>query len=452
MPDVKDLLHIEHAIPSGGKVVVLDTGSTIDPEAQAMLAALHSRSIGGISDHLRILAEKGAANFMSRFYVGYGHKSIGDLGSISVFIEGISMLAAKAIQDVRLYNGQESSTRYIDFAHQPFIDPLATAASSEVLEAWRTFYLRGLAVLPPVLTARYPMKEGENPVTYEKAIMARAFDIMRAFLPAGASTNLTWHGPLRVFGDRLAILRHHPLPEVRSVGETLELALLEAFPNSFSDKRYETTESYLEEAVPELSYLTLPDCPEFAVTRDSLDRELLTQHAHLLTSRPAKTELPKFFDEAGELQFTYLLDFGSFRDIQRHRAVAQRMPILTTDFGFHSWYLDEMSEELRSEALEIIEKQKSAIGALSASPEIAQYYTAMGFLTANRLTGTLPGLVYLAELRSGSTVHPTLRLLAQRMGEALEQALGAERIALYLDKEANRFDVRRGEHDIVRKT
>jgi len=73
---------------------------------------------------LEVLAEKGADNFMSKFYVGYGHKSIGDCGSITLFIEGVSMLGAKAIQDTKLYNGQEASTRYIDFSKQPILNPL----------------------------------------------------------------------------------------------------------------------------------------------------------------------------------------------------------------------------------------------------------------------------------------------------------------------------------------
>ena len=77
---------------------------------------------------------------MANFYVGYGHKSIGDCGTITLFIEGISMLAAKAIQDWPLYSGQEASTRYVDFSTQAFIDPVATKDSQEILEAWRSFY------------------------------------------------------------------------------------------------------------------------------------------------------------------------------------------------------------------------------------------------------------------------------------------------------------------------
>lgn len=443
--------HIEKKTPEGGTVLVLNTESAIDPEAQAMLAALHSRSIGGIRSHLTVLAEKGAENFMSKFYVGYGHKSIGDLGSISVFIEGVSMLAAKAIQDLRLYNGQEASTRYIDFAKQPFIDPLGTHASHKALEDLRAFYLHGLEVLPPFLKEKYPMQPGEAQGVYDKAILARAFDIMRSFLPAGASTNLAWHGPLRVFGDRLATLRHHPLLEVRHIADALESALIEAHPNSFSAKRYAETETYLEAAVPALTYYRKFNEEVCKLTRDSLDRTYLYEYRDLLASRPPKTELPKFLDDAGEMQFEYLLDFGSFRDIQRHRAVTQRMPLLTTAYGFEEWYLEEMSTSLRDESRAFLHTYTSTLDSLYRDPLLLQYYLPMGYRTANRITGTLPALTYLVELRSGSTVHPTLRVLAQKMGRIMEEALHDTGLKLHLDLSENRFDVKRGTHDIVIK-
>src|SRR4051812_42145867 len=95
--NLEDLKHSQTQIKGGGKVIVLDTGSVIGPEAEAMLQALHSRSIGGLESHLEIVSAKGPDNFMKNFYVGYGHKSIGDCGTASLFIEGVSMLAAKAI-------------------------------------------------------------------------------------------------------------------------------------------------------------------------------------------------------------------------------------------------------------------------------------------------------------------------------------------------------------------
>ena len=108
---LSDLNHTSVKLNRGGEIIVLDTGAVINAEAEAMLQALHSRSTGGLRHHLEVLAKKGADNFMNKFYVGYGDKSIGDCGTTTIFIEGVSMLAAKAIQDNPLYSGQETSTR-----------------------------------------------------------------------------------------------------------------------------------------------------------------------------------------------------------------------------------------------------------------------------------------------------------------------------------------------------
>jgi len=42
---------------------------------------------------------------------------------MTLFVEGLSMLGAKAIQHSQLYSGQESSTRYIDFSQQKIMNP-----------------------------------------------------------------------------------------------------------------------------------------------------------------------------------------------------------------------------------------------------------------------------------------------------------------------------------------
>ena len=104
MKEVSDLKHTIVPISNGGEVIVLDNGAIINPEAEAMLQALHSRSVGGIKEHLKVLEKNGPEKFISTFYVGYGHKSIGDCGTGTIFIEGVSMLVAKAIQDWQLYS------------------------------------------------------------------------------------------------------------------------------------------------------------------------------------------------------------------------------------------------------------------------------------------------------------------------------------------------------------
>lgn len=408
--NLDDLEHAIVPLSGGGEVLVLNTGAAISPESQAMLGALHSRSPGGIRSHLKVLAEKGSDKFMSTYYVGYNHKSIGDLGAASLFIEGVSMLVAKAVQDFALYNGQEVSTRYVDFSKQRFINPAGTPEAEKVLEDWRTFYLAGLEALLPALKERYPFnpEQDKDEKVWEKAVKARAFDITRAFLPAGASTNLVWFGEIRQFGDRLPYLRHHPLPEVREVGLAAEQVLLKAFPNSFSDKRYEATENYIEEMQQLYNYYDNSSAPDFSFT-DHIDHERLTEYRAALEKRPPKTDLPYAVRDAGIAEFEFLLDFGSFRDIQRHRAVAMRVPLLTDTHGFEEWYLEELPAELRRRAEEVLATQKQATDTLKLSDTEKQYYLPMGYRAAVRFTGDLRALVYVAEIRTASTVHPPSR-------------------------------------------
>lgn len=457
---ILELKHATRNLPGGGFVLVLNTGAVITPEAEAMLQALHSRSVGGIREHLKTLAERGPEKFMQSFYVGYGHKSIGDCGTGTIFIEGVSMLVAKAIQDWLLYSGQEASTRYIDFAHQPFIDPVDSPESNKVLETWREFYLAAQEPVREHLREQFPRKEGEDEKVYGKAINARGFDILRGFLPAGAATNLAWHTNLRQAADHITLLRHHPLAEVRTVAEAMESSLQEAYPSSFGHKRYEATEAYRERWM-QMQYfrgmehlqskaLIAGRC-DVTMKYNTLDKNLLDEYGDMLGSRPPKTELPKQMAECGTIQFEFLLDFGSFRDIQRQRSVIQRMPLLSSKFGMHPWYFESLPAEVAQEAQDLVRGQLNIIEMLPKDDSVRQYYLPMGMYVPCRLTGDLPALVYVVELRAQATVHPTLHETALSMADVLLEQFGKRGLKLYVDREKGRFDVKRGLQDIVRK-
>lgn len=442
---------VKYLNQKGGFVLVLNNGAKIDAQAEAMLQALHSRSTGGINQHLKVLAEKGAENFMERFYVGYGHKSIGDCGSTTVFVEGISMLAAKAIQDWRLYSGQEASTRYVDFSAQKFINPLKTKEGEEIQESWREFYLKAQLPIQEHLKKQFPKKEEEDEKIYDKAIVARAFDITRSFLPAGATTNVAWRMNFRQLADQIMLLRHHPLEEVRNIADKTEEALKEAYPNSFGHQRFENTENYNKEWMSNDYYYVNDIAADFTLLKNGIDKEFLSRYEKLIQNRPFKTELPPMVAECGMMHYEFLLDFGSFRDLQRHRAIVQRMPLLVRTHGFNEWYLEAMPEDLREEARKFIKKQTERIEKLNASDEMKQYYTAMGFQVPCRVSGDLKALIYLVELRSTRFVHPTLVRQMLKMIESLRENFKDLGLVIYTDDEPNRFDVRRGEHDIVMK-
>lgn len=427
------------------KIFIYDEFS---PEDTAMMQALYSRSPKSVEEHVEKVRAGGSGKFMSTFYIGYGHASIADCGSTTIFIENISILADKAIQDWPLYSGQETSTRYIDMAKREIIDPLNTEESKMIMSRWMKFYAEGQEQLKPFLKEKYPRREEEEEKIYDKAIAARAFDIMRGFLPAGITTQLSWHTNLRQAQDKLALLRYHPLPEVKMIAQNILDKLKAKYENSFSHSLYPEQEAYRAEITEKYTYFP-PENPKTFSFSHNINRVELKKYSDILDKRPIKTNLPYFLGGLGNCVFEFLLDYGSFRDIQRHRSAIARMPLLTAKLGFQEWYLEQMPVTMRQEAEKLIVEQTQAINQLDMDDKQKQYYLAMGFNVFCHITNPLPSAVYVTELRSGKTVHPSLRRVAHAMYHALQENF--PEIKLHCDLDPDDWDVRRGLSDIIKK-
>ena len=126
------------------------------------------------------------------------------------------------------------------------------------------------------------------------------------------------------------------------------------------------------------------------------------------------------------------------------------MPPLTTKYGFHKWYLEQIPEEYRKEVLETIDSQTKKIEALDCDIATKQYYIAMGFNVLCGCTFDLPSAVYVAELRSGQTVHPTLRVIAQEMGKYI-QGLFPD-MKMHCDYSPDVWSSKRGTQTIEKKS
>jgi thymidylate synthase ThyX len=398
--------------------------------------------------------DKGADSFMSKWYVGYGHKSIGDCGTITIFVENVSMFVAKAIQDNPLYNGQEASTRYLDMADQPVVNPANTPEGETIQRTWIQLYKDVLATLIPHFEKRFPHKEGQKKSVWKKAVKARAFDVARGFLPAGCCTYVAWHTNLRQAADHLKLLRHSPCKEIREVGGRIEEELLKRYPSSFGHNRYSDQEEYLAKSIARFAFSEGELCstdPEEGFCYDARRLNvamMLDKHQDLLESRPPKTELHQRFRQYGQISFEFPLDFGSYRDIQRHRSCVQEMPLLSTKYGLHPWYIEQLPHGWGDLVQKVAASQAKLIDDLDLPPEEKQYYVAMGYTCPIKITCPLPSAVYIAELRSGSTVHPTLRVVAQKIGDTLQELIPD--LAMHHDKSAGVCDIKRGEQDIVK--
>jgi thymidylate synthase ThyX len=428
------------------KVFLYDEQS---PEDVAMMQALYSRSPKSVEEHVRKVAETGSGKFMESFYVGYGHASIADCGSTTLFIEGVSVLCAKAIQDWPLYSGQETSTRYIDMSEQALFDPLKTKASQAILKGWMDFYTSSGPKVEEFLQKKYPRGPQEDERVYHKAIRARSFDILRGFLPAGITTQLSWHTNLRQAWDKISLLRHHPLAEVRETADAMWKQLQKKYPHSFSHPLFPEQEAYRDQVLRHRTYFAPKKFSQRFRSTHTLTQKALLPYRDLLKKRPIKTNLPFFMRGLGTSTFEFVLDFGSFRDLQRHRASIYHMPLLTTQYGFHAWYMNQLPESLQKKAGQLVEKQKRAIERLRVSEEDRQYFIPLGFQVPCRFTFDLPAALYFIELRSGRMVHPTLRPIAHAMYSEFKQAFPM--IELHGDLGRDDWDICRGLQDIQKK-
>lgn len=452
----------------------------LGPEDTAMLQALYSRSAESVDIHLEKVKEVGSGKFMSQYYVGYGHKSIADCGSTTMFIEGVSLLAAKAIQDWPLYSGQETGTRYVDMSKQEIIDPIGTPESKMILDRWMEFYISRQDEVSNLIRHRHPKREEEKQETYDRAVKARTFDILRGFLPAGITTQLSWHSNLRQAGDHLNWMSRHPLTEIRDITSCLKQGLATKYPSSgFADslaavggisskntEQRDARNAWEDEIAAEFTYsvdskyLTssaINYTPSWTRTGWSLsDISMKGRYSKMLKTRPKGAMLPAFMGDVARCTFDFLLDFGSFRDIQRHRNGTCRMPLLDTVWGFEPWYLEQLGDPdngnvggLRDQAVALINEQNEAIHKLGADVLTRQYYAALGFQVPCQVTYGLPALLYLLELRSGKTVHPTLRKRILEIVTIFQKSY--PNIALHADKDPDDWDVRRGDQTITRK-
>ena len=444
-----------------------------NPEDNAMLQAMYSRSSESVDDHIEKVKQSGSGKFMEQYYVGYSHASIGDCGMTTMYFEGISMLAAKAIQDHSLYNGQESSTRYIDWTSQPFFNPYKPgesgfAETETAYQAMRKFYIESRPLIEAKLKQEHPMPEDGKQRVYDKAIAARAFDILRGFLPCGATTNVAWTTSLRNAHDHLTKLFFHPLEEVRDIAMHAYTTLWKVYPNSFR-KDAASYEGRFNYNAPENEYLRRWD--HFYATHMSVEGgRLLPKYDSeyvkmtLVSSgvplsfqgsehRPNKAMFPKHSTAAGSVvELNLVMDFGSFRDLQRHRNGYCSMPIVDPSGPIHAWYIDQLPEEVRGNIFE--GPLPDLLEAISWKIEDKhkdlrfQYAQPMATIVPVKLGYTIPQLAYVGQLRAGATVHSTLRPWAQSVCKALNEV----GIKVEYDETPDPWDLRRGEQDIVRKS
>lgn len=432
----------------------------LKPEVVAVTFAKCSRSPDSFEDIAKELTEEKSADFHEKWVVGYGHGSVAEHAVLHLAIENVSILATKVIEDNRLASYTEKSTRYQVFDRSRYYKPKKILASplGGVYEQTLNFIFDTYAALfepmKEFIAKKYPQKPEETERAYAAVIKARVCDIIRYLLPTATLTNLGVTINARQLEYAVVKLLSHPLEEMREIGQEIKQKALEITPTLI---KYAEAKNYLKETPPALKnlareFLTETSAPALAVeivNYDSLAEErlvaaLLYQGSALSyrqifeqVKKMAPAQKEKVIDEAlsrrgpydaplRELEHIYytfdiLMDYGAFRDVQRHRMCTQTNQEVTIVHGYGippeiiEAGFEKQFKEVMAKAVELYQKIYSSF------PKEAPYGVPLAFRKRTLFTWNLRELHHFISLRSGKKGHISYRRIAQACWQKLNE-------------------------------
>lgn len=433
------------------RIYVLEDGLT--PETKAVCFAKCSRAPEPFDQIARELTEEKSSEFHEKWVVGYGHSSVAEHAVISMAIENVSILATKIIEDNRLASYTEKSTRYQIFNKNTYHKPkkLMLSDLARVYEESCDFLFETYEKLTPIMMEfarkKYPKSEKMSDRLYESVTKARACDNVRYLLPASTLTNLGMTLNARALEWAITKLTSHTLEEMQGIGAEMKEAALKIIPTliKYADKNKYLQET--EQALSELSSWLInepqinPAEPVHIVDYDKTAENKIvasllyknvelpySQIKHKVDTMPESIKHAviedalkrrKSYDrpvrEFEHIYYTFdiLMDFGAFRDVQRHRMATQTNQKLTTKLGY------ETPEEIIEAGYEkeytlAMKRAENAYEKISARfPQEAQYAVPLGYRKRTLFTWNLRELHHFISLRSGKKGHISYRRIAQ---------------------------------------
>jgi hypothetical protein len=152
--------------------------------------------------------------------------------------------------------------------------------------------------------------------------------------------------------------------------------------------------------------------------RHGMDWSSFSKH---MDARPEHAEVPDIFKTVN-MTFDVVMDYGAFRDLQRHRRCEQFVEPLTTQYGYV--VPDDISgSELEPEYVTAMEAVSAYSDEIVHDPDLSQYVIPLGYLHRSMFQMSLKELYYVVELRTRPQGHMSYRRVAYKMYElAKEQA------------------------------
>lgn len=421
-----------------------------------------------------------ASSFLEKWGVNYGHNSLKDSCVDRIVVDNCSIRVAKILEESSLGAFQEKSTRYMDFknasTHVPDLlnpqDPTNGSLAllySEIIRESDDLYSDVLEALTDHYKSEANPSDFKTQDALERTAKAKAFDTARYCLLTGKPTALAFTMPSRETERHLAALLAHENHEVVKIASSAIrharivnpglLTHVQRNPYVYEVGSYEdllppntckladdtiwfsqhvgfnitqpnvwlstVTSDILEVAASAVlassklvhrTFSTLKK--EFAAMPPEERTELAIQiMERRLGNRGKHDPLPKEFG-IGSMVFEICLDYGAYRDLQRHRVGTQLVSSLDARHGFNTpdaLHLDKFSPLLERYRNFMMKTAELHAAVREVSPSNAEYVFALGHNVLFTYICDLRQLAYVVELRSTPQGHASYRNIVVNM-------------------------------------
>jgi len=406
-------------------------------------------------------AKEKARQFHEKWVVGYGHASVAEHAVVHLAIEDVSIIAAKLIEDTRLASYTEKSTRYVLFDDEKFFrvprlihSPHATLYEDTVRLLLNTY----MTLVPQVvdcIKAREVRRSTQSERAYETACRAKAYDLLRYLLPASTLTNLGLTINARALEHLLSKLLSHPLEEARDIGTAMKIEAEKVVPTLLKYAAYNPyvaeTDQAMRQLGEELCAADEPlETPAVCLVHFPVDAETqlaaailygytavswvqLVERVSKLGTEARQRIIDDYLQRRGPhdqplralehlyYSFDIVLDYGAFRDIQRHRMATQTRQEVSTRYGY-SMPDDLVAYGFGDVLQSCMERAGEAYNRLVVTyPLEAPYVLPLAYRLRVLFTWNLRELFHFIQLRSARQGHFSYRRIAQQVYGEIER-------------------------------
>ncbi len=426
--------------------------------------------------------ERRAEQLYERVFVDYGDDSVAQLGAAHLACEQASAILTKFLERGRLAAYLEQSTRYIYFDEKlqsadgdaryryqippEIADGPLNERYQQAMDSLFECYSLVVHSLNDYFFARFPRKRNQSPTAYRRAIRARACDTARGLLPASTLSNVGIFATGQAYEAMLLRMNASPLAEAREYSQMMLGELRKVIGGFLSrvdvEDRGIAWSDYFSSVAKEMDAFIGEDeidserKSDFDIKRDevrlidwdrgaeikvvaaalypysSLSEKSLLERVREMSIEERTQVIATYIGQRNNrrhkpgrgmeriyYRFDILSDFGSFRDLQRHRMMTIDWQKLTPRYGYATppeigdVAGDVASSRWRETMDEMAVLYEDVLAAHGA--DVAQYVVPFGYRIRYNIQMNARQAFHLLELRTGESGHTDYRRICLKM-------------------------------------